>query len=293
MEESIAEEIQQLSDSFGRRKSQPFVPFHDITVSVSNVICWLNFGKRFEYEDEEFKGVLRAMYGIVEITEIGGVVNFLPFLRFLPGSGLKKCFEHKNTFDSYLRPLTLKIKDKFDLGAPACFVHMYANQMDAAEKDNPGEHSFSIFNLHKDVADLFIAGTETTSTTLKWALLYMITNEKIQRKVQEELDTVIGPDRMPSLRDRPNLPYTEATILEIQRKASIVPLGVPRATVRDTVLHGYDIPKGTVILPNLWAVHHDPEIWKNPDQFNPERFLDPETNEVIQREELIPFGLGI
>ena len=121
MEESIAEEIQQLSDSFARRKSQPFVPFHDITVSVSNVICWLNFGKRFEYEDEEFKGVLRAMYGIVEITEIGGVVNFLPFLRFLPGSGLKKCFEHKNTFDSYLRPLTLKIKDKFDLGAPACF----------------------------------------------------------------------------------------------------------------------------------------------------------------------------
>ncbi|XP_072041358.1 cytochrome P450 2U1-like [Amphiura filiformis] len=141
------------------------------------------------------------------------------------------------------------------------------------------------------VGDLFGAATETTSTTLKWGLLYMVLQPDIQENVQAELDSVAQRNRMPSLKDRPQLPYTEATLLEIQRIGSVAPLGVPRATTIDTKLCGFDIPQGTMVIPNLWAIHHDERIWKEAESFKPERFLDSD-GKVNRREELIPFSIG-
>ncbi|XP_054772586.2 cytochrome P450 2U1-like [Lytechinus pictus] len=294
MEETIADEARVLATSFSRRRSKPFVPFHDIVVSVSNIICWLNFGRRFDYDDEAFKGILESVFESFEIAEMAGLFNFLPFLRFFPGSGVKRMLELRAIFDKYMKPLVWKISEEQEKGrrSPTCYVEMYTEQMIEAEQETPGDHTFSKENLYNAVADLFVAGTETTATTLKWALMYMILHRNVQEKVHKELDDVVGRNRLPRLIDRPNLPYTEATLLEIQRFASITPLGVPHAPAKDVVLNGYDIPKGTVILPNLWAIHHDPDLWKNPDEFNPERFLDPKTKQVIQREELIPFSIG-
>ena len=292
MEETLTEEVRHLSKSFASHDSKPFVPFHDIVVSVSNIICWLCLGKRFDYDDETFKHVLHVVFNGFEIAETTGLVNFVPALRFLPQSGISKMHENRRQFDAVMKPMVEKIRREWTPGYASCFIEMYAEQMLQAEKDNPGKHTYSDENLFHSVADLFIAGTETTATTLKWALLYMMMHEDIQSKVQAELDQVVGLNRMPSLLDRPSLPYTEATLLEIQRFATITPLAVPHAPVKDTVLNGYDIPKGTVILPNIWAVHHDPELWENPHEFNPDRFLDPESNRLLPREELIPFSLG-
>merc|ERR1711992_366914 len=92
---------------------------------------------------------------------------------------------------------------------------------------------FGIENLRNTLFDLFLAGSETTSTTLTWAALYMVRYPEIQEKIQKELDLVVGLNRTPSNSDRPNLPYTEATIMEIQRHANIVPLGVQHFTTKD------------------------------------------------------------
>ena len=110
-------------------------------------------------------------------------------------------------------------------------------------------------------------------------------------QMQAELDNVVGRSRLPSLKDRPNLPYTEAVLMEAQRIATIAPFSVPRAANIDTKLFGYDIPKGTMILPNLWRILHDESIWKEPHKFDPSRFLD-ELEGLNRREELIPFSLG-
>ena len=292
MEETLAEEARQLAQRFTSYDSKPFVPFHDIVVSVSNVICWLCLGKRYDYDDETFKQVLGVVLESFEIAEMAGPVNFVPLLRFLPGSGISRIHENRRQFGDVMKPLVEKVRKGLIPGSASCFTEMYAEQILQAETETPEKHTFNAENLFHAVADLFVAGTETTATTLKWALLYMMMHEDIQSKVQEELDQVVGPNRMPSLLDRPSLPYTEATLLEIQRFATITPLAVPHAPVKDTVLNGYDIPKGTVILPNIWAVHHDPELWENPHEFNPDRFLDPETNRLLPREELIPFSLG-
>nr|XP_045736574.1 cytochrome P450 2U1 isoform X2 [Mirounga angustirostris] len=111
------------------------------------------------------------------------------------------------------------------------------------------------------------------------------------KKVQEEIERVIGADRVPSLTDKAQMPYTEATIMEVQRLTAVVPLAIPHMTSEKTVLQGYSIPKGTVIVPNLWSVHRDPATWEKPDDFYPNRFLD-DQGQLIKKETFIPFGIG-
>ncbi|KFP81921.1 Cytochrome P450 2U1, partial [Apaloderma vittatum] len=85
--------------------------------------------------------------------------------------------------------------------------------------------------------------------------------------------------------------FTEATIMEVQRMTAVVPLSIPRMASETAVLQGYTIPKGSVIVPNLWSVHRDPNIWEKPDDFQPSRFLD-ENGQLIKKEAFIPFGMG-
>ncbi|XP_063459928.1 cytochrome P450 2U1 isoform X4 [Pan paniscus] len=111
------------------------------------------------------------------------------------------------------------------------------------------------------------------------------------KKVHEEIERVIGANRAPSLTDKAQMPYTEATIMEVQRLTVVVPLAIPHMTSENTVLQGYTIPKGTLILPNLWSVHRDPAIWEKPEDFYPNRFLD-DQGQLIKKETFIPFGIG-
>lgn len=131
-------------------------------------------------------------------------------------------------------------------------------------------------NVIVTMSDIFSAGIETMSTCVLWAIIYMVRNPDVQKKVQEELDYIVGRERMPELQDRDNLPYTEATLAEVLRYSSPVPLLFPHSTTVDTYLKGYFIPKGTVVLFNAWAIHNDADKWSNPEQFDPTRFLDKE-----------------
>ncbi|XP_010220988.1 PREDICTED: cytochrome P450 2J3-like, partial [Tinamus guttatus] len=148
---------------------------------------------------------------------------------------------------------------------------------------------FSEENLVACVLDLFFAGTETTSTTLRWALLYMAAYPEIQARVQAELDAVVGQTRQPGLDDQASLPYTNAVVHEVQRFSNILPVGVPRMTTRDTLLGGFLVPKGTLLMTSLNSVLMDKE-WETPDAFNPEHFL--KDGQFCRREAFIPFSLG-
>uniref|UniRef100_A0A8C3HK57 Cytochrome P450 n=1 Tax=Chrysemys picta bellii TaxID=8478 RepID=A0A8C3HK57_CHRPI len=109
---------------------------------------------------------------------------------------------------------------------------------------HPGKNSlFHEENLVFSTLDLFFAGTETTSTTIRWALLYMALYPDVQERVQAEIDAVIGQSRQPAMDDRNNMPYTNAVIHEVQRISNIVPLSVPRMATSDTTLAGFYVPK--------------------------------------------------
>lgn len=110
--------------------------------------------------------------------------------------------------------------------------------------------------------------------------------------MQEELTRELGPGRAPSLGDRVRLPYTDAVLHEAQRLLALVPMGIPRALTRTTCFRGYTLPQGTEVFPLLGSVLHDPEVFEQPEEFNPDRFLDAD-GRFKKQEAFLPFSLGI
>ncbi|XP_058402020.1 vitamin D 25-hydroxylase isoform X2 [Diceros bicornis minor] len=146
-------------------------------------------------------------------------------------------------------------------------------------------------NLIFSVGELIIAGTETTTNVLRWAILFMALYPNIQGQVQKEIDLIMGPSGKPSWEDKCKMPYTEAVLHEVLRFCNIVPLGIFHATSEDAVVRGYYIPKGTTVITNLYSVHFDERYWRDPEIFYPERFLD-SSGCFAKKEALIPFSLG-
>ena len=134
-------------------------------------------------------------------------------------------------------------------------------------------------------------GTETPSVVIIWLIFYAIKYPDVQARLHSQLDEVIGnTNRLPQLSDKPNLPFMDAFIAEVQRIVSDTPLAVPHSTTRDTSLAGFLIPRDTTVFINLWAIHHDSDRWQDPFCFRPERFLDEQGQ--LRLEGIMPFSSG-
>lgn len=140
--------------------------------------------------------------------------------------------------------------------------------------------------------DFFQAGTETTSNTLSFGLMYMIHHKDVSDKVQAELDAVIGRQRFPNSKDRNHLPYVEAVLSEILRFSNVAPLGIAHRTTESSKLNKYTIPEDTVVLVSLYSLNMDKVYWKDPEIFRPERFLNSNGEYIQHAEQFFPFGLG-
>jgi cytochrome P450 len=177
------------------------------------------------------------------------------------------------------------------VGSKDDYINAYYTERAEREKTGAKPEFFCDDALESALNLMFFAGTDTTATTLRWGFLFMILHPDVQVKVQKELDDVIGRERTPSCDDRVNLPYTEATLLEIQRRGSVVPLSIPHMTLEETHLNGYRIPKNTGIFPNIFAVHHEEKLFPDPFAFRPERFIN-EKGQTVKPEYIIPFSIG-
>ncbi|KAL7396454.1 hypothetical protein ABVT39_006003 [Epinephelus coioides] len=290
MEQSICEEIRHMQEEIEKERGEPFNPAGLFNNAVSNIICQLVMGKRFDYSDHNFQIILKY---ISEILQVEGSIWGLLYQAF-PGVMKHMPGPHNEMFSQFsaiLDFISQEVKNhKRNLvhSEPRDYIEAFLIEMKNHKESGLG---FTEASLAINSVDLFMAGTETTSTTLLWALVFLIKNPEIQDKVQAEIDRVIGQTRQPSMADRPNLPYTDAVIHEIQRMGNIVPLNGLRMSAKDTTLGDYVIPKGTTLMPFLTSVLFDKSEWETPDTFNPGHFLDAE-GKFVKREALLAFSAG-
>ena len=240
--------------------------------AVSNIIYLLVFGSRFEYDDPEFK---RMVYGInfnLSHISFGGILNYFPILRYLPPFQWYReyCNNYKEQI-AFLEKQITKHRKNFDPYQIRDYVDHYLIK---ESESTPNDTAFSKIDMLHSIVDIFQAGTETTSTTFRWIILYLVNYPEIQKKCQMELDLIVGTSRQVAWSDKDNLPLIEALIHEVMRLRPLAPVGLPHCANKSTTGLKYNIPKGTVVFPNIYAVHHDTLHFDQPYTFNPERWLN-------------------
>uniref|UniRef100_A0A8C0M7Y9 Cytochrome P450 n=1 Tax=Canis lupus familiaris TaxID=9615 RepID=A0A8C0M7Y9_CANLF len=296
--ETVKDALVNYGDQFGERSQVPIFerlfegkgkPFEVKTVmnaSVANVIVSVLLGKRFDYQDTQFLRLLTLIGENVKL--IGGpriavtLFNMFPVLGFLLKSH-KTVLRNRDELFAFIRMTFLDHQHKFDKNDPRSFIDAFL------EKDTSTTY-FSDENLVALVSNLFAAGTETTATTLCWALLLMMRYPEVQKKVCDEITKVVG-SAQPRITHRTQMPYTDAVIHEVQRFANILPTGLPHATTTNVMFKNYYIPKGTEVITLLTSVLRDQTQWEKPDTFNPNHFLS-STGKFIKKEAFMPFSLG-
>ncbi|XP_012889799.1 PREDICTED: cytochrome P450 2C5-like isoform X2 [Dipodomys ordii] len=291
IEERVQEEAHCLVEELRKTKGSPCDPTFILGCAPCNVICSIVFQNRFDYKDQDFLNLMEKFNENVKILSSPWmqIYNLFPdLIDYIPGS-------HKTALKNiaYIKNYILKtIKDheeSLDVNNPRDLIDCFLIKMKQKNLKEPSE--FTTEGLTIAALDLFGAGTETTSTTLRYSLLLLMKHPHVTAKVKEEIDHVIGRHRSPCMQDRSQMPYTDAVMHEIQRYIDLLPLSLLHAVTRDVKFRDYIIPKGTNILTSLTSVLHDPKEFPNPDKFDPGHFLDKSGN-FKKSDYFMPFSTG-
>ncbi|XP_027578437.2 cytochrome P450 2D17 [Pipra filicauda] len=290
LEERVVEEAGFLCSTFKSKEGHSFNVHAPVNNAVCNVICTIVFGERFDYNDETFHKLLSFFENFLkeETGFLPQLLNVVPVLVRIPGLA-QKIFQSQKAFMDFIDVLIDKHRETWNPAYTRDLTDAFLKEMEKGKEAE--ENGFHYNNLRLVAADLFGAGSETTTTTLRWALLYMLLHPEIQSKVQAEIDKVIGRERPPTMKDQVSMPYTNAVIHEVQRYGDIIPVGLPHMTYRDTELQGFFIPKGTTIITNLSSVLKDETVWEKPNEFYPEHFLDV-NGQFVKPDAFLPFSAG-
>ncbi|KAL8173109.1 UNVERIFIED_CONTAM: hypothetical protein K2H54_040152, partial [Gekko kuhli] len=283
IEDRIAEECQCLIQKFESFEGKPFETTTFMNAAVANIIASILLGKRYEYEDPTFIRLLNLVNEEIQLY------NMFPALGFLSGAR-KTVLKNSREMRSFIQATFVEYLKELDVNDQRSFIDAFLIQQQEEKNKNERNEFFHNENLKGVVSNLFGAGMETTSTTLRWGLLLMMKYPEIQKKVQEEITAVIG-SAQPRIEHRAKLPYTDAVVHEVQRFANIAPTSAPHSTTADVTLGGYFIPKGTHIIPLLYSVLYDESEWEKPFKFYPEHFLDSK-GKFVKRDAFLPFSAG-
>ncbi|PIC23891.1 hypothetical protein B9Z55_017430 [Caenorhabditis nigoni] len=257
-----------------------------ISGAIANIIQQMTIGRNYEYQDAEFQTQLSNINSVVKELMTFGVffVNSFPISRFLlqwlPSSW--KAYENSGfKLQQWFRDILNE--HKVNRHQDDFMSHMLDLQETRPEE-------FKDLSIILNCGDMWTGGMETTTTTLRWGLIYLLQNPEIQAKCHQEIVSAFGNDA-PETSKMHLTPYVRATLSEIQRLANVLPWAIPHKSFEDCQIGGYKIPANTEIVPALGALLCDPTVFKNPEEFKPERFLD-QSGEYSPMEEFRPFGMG-
>ncbi|KAK9780198.1 putative Cytochrome P450 [Seiridium cardinale] len=221
-------------------------------------------------------------------------VDFIPALKYIPDGFPGSAFKRIARKWKKINHTVLNLPYKFVLQQMATgnYQPSYVSRLleECGQVENGPELSDDgDAAIKRTAAAMYLGGAETTVTALTVFILAMAKFPEVQRKAQEEIDLRIGSDRLPGLADRANLPYVDALVNEVFRWSPVSPMGIPHVLSEETTYGGYLIPKGAILMPMIWWFLHDPDVYAQPDWFQPERYFAPR-NEPDPKVTLFGYG---
>ncbi|PYH90324.1 cytochrome P450 [Aspergillus ellipticus CBS 707.79] len=220
------------------------------------------------------------------------LVDIMPFLKHIPlwfpGAGFKRnAMKWRNQIFEVAEKPFVFVKDQMKQGTQT--PSFLSALLDAGI---PPANSEEEIVARWSAGSLYTGGADTTVSSIANFFMAMALYPDVQRKTQEEIDRVIGKDRLPTFDDQENLPYVNAVVKEVLRWHPVAPMGLPHTSTADDIYEGYFIPKGSIVMPNIWAFLHDPTIYHDPMTFTPERFLDSDAHTAEPDPHRMAFGFG-
>ncbi|XP_071999858.1 cytochrome P450 2C5-like isoform X2 [Engystomops pustulosus] len=288
IENKILEELECLVERFRSYKGEAFDNSMIMNAAVCNIIVSILLSNRFDYEDPTLLKLLKIVNDSIQLigTPMAMLHNAYPSVMRWCSGVQKTVMKNVEEMHAFIRETFTKQRTELDVNDQRNLIDSFL----VKQQEEKPELFYTNENLTVLVTDLFSAGMETTSSTLRWGLLLMMKYPEIQRKVQKEIEKVIGSAE-PQNSHRKEMPYTDAVLHEIQRFGNIVPNNLPHATTQDVNFRGYLLPKGTHVMPLLTSVLYDKEHFVKADEFYPEHFLDSSGN-FVRKDAFLPFSAG-
>ncbi|RPD54263.1 CyP450 monooxygenase [Lentinus tigrinus ALCF2SS1-6] len=255
------------------------------------------YGIEVESKEDQYLSLAEEGNDIFQKAFVPGkyLVETFPILKhvpaWLPGAGFRRDATAWSEiyYQTRFKPFQATIERMHRDGPDSSMVSTMMRGILEGEKVTAEDEIIA-----RDVAGaIYLAGAETTLTAIRLFFLAVLTHPEVQKRAQEELDAVVGLDRLPTLNDRPSLPYIEAMVRECLRWRPILPLALPRTSQADDEYQGYLIPKGSIVLANSWIFSRDPRYYPQPERFMPERFLkDGKLDPDVRDPRVFAFGYG-
>ncbi|GKV37579.1 hypothetical protein SLEP1_g45597 [Rubroshorea leprosula] len=255
-----------------------------------------NIEKDVEIRDprsKEGREFFNAMGKVAEWSGKPNISDFFPVLKWLDPQGIKRNMERD--LGIAMKIISKFVKQRMEekkLGEEMKTKDFLDALLEYQREGKDGAGKLTEQNVFILILEMFFAGSETSNSSIEWAMAELLRHPESMREVKEELDRVIGPNRKVEESDTENLPYLQAVIKETLRLHPAVPLMLPRNAMEERNFMGYVIPKDTQIWVNAWAIGRDPDAWEDPFSFIPERFLSSKIDYKGQNFELLPFGSG-
>nr|QWK52221.1 cytochrome P450 81D11-1 [Isatis tinctoria] len=250
-------------------------------LTINNIIRMLA-GKRFygdgTEDDDEARHVRQLIAEVVTTSGAGNAADYFPILCWITDyeKNVKKL---AGRVDEFLQSLVDEKRAEKEKG------NTMIDHLLSLQETQPDYYTDVI--IKGIIVVMILAGTDTSAATLEWAMSNMLNHPEVLKKARTEIDEQIGLDRLIEEQDIVKLPYLQSIVSETLRLYPVVPMLLPHMASEDCMVAGYDVPRGTILLVNVWAIHRDPNIWEEPEEFRPERF-----EKEGQDKKLMSFGVG-
>ncbi|XP_016447078.1 cytochrome P450 71AU50 [Nicotiana tabacum] len=264
----------------------------DLSAKVSslnaNLSCLMVFGKKFMDEDLDKRGFKSIVQEVVHLAATPNLGDFFPYLGVLDLQGLTSRLKAlSKVFDEFLE----KIIEEHVQSKEQRETEDFVDTMMAIMQSGEAGFEFDRRHIKAVLLDMLMASMDTSATSVEWTLTELLRHPHVMKKLQKELEEVVGLDRMVEESDLENLKYLDMVIKEALRLHSAAPLLI-HESIEDCVVDGFYVQKGSRIIVNVYAAQRDPNAWPEPDKFFPERFVESNVDLRGHDFQLLPFGSG-